>query len=63
LLKDLPEDERAAVQSLSERTRELTDFLVSVMAFDAGKVGVKNKSIKTITYSLSHAPSRLLVVR
>ncbi len=63
LLKDLPEDERAAVQSLSERTRELTDFLVSVMAFDAGKVGVKNKSIKTITYHDSCSGLRELGIK
>ena len=63
LLKDLPEDERAVVQSLSERTRELTDFLVSVMAFDAGKVGMKNKSKKTITYHDSCSGLRELGIK
>lgn len=63
LLKDIPENERAAVQTLSERTRELTDFLVSVMAFDKARAGMKNNSIKTITYHDSCSGLRELGIK
>lgn len=59
LLKDIAEDERAALKSLSERTYELTDFLVNILHF-----APKSKtSIKTITYHDSCSGLRELDVK
>lgn len=59
LLKDVPEEERAALSALAERTYELTDFLVNVMRF-----APKSKtSIKTITYHDSCSGLRELGIK
>lgn len=57
LFKGQPDEARAA--ALCARTFELTDFLVNVVKFD----GVKNKSIKTITYHDSCSGLRELDVK
>jgi L-lactate dehydrogenase complex protein LldE len=57
LFKGQPEEARAA--ALCARTYELTDFLVNVIQFS----GVKNKSIKTITYHDSCSGLRELGVK
>ena len=59
MLKDIPEDERAALTALSAKTYELTDFLVNVARFTPDK----KSSIKTITYHDSCSGLRELGVK
>lgn len=59
LLKDIPEQDRAAVSALSAKTRELTDFLVNVMHYTVHS----KSSIKTITYHDSCSGLRELGVK
>jgi L-lactate dehydrogenase complex protein LldE len=59
MLKDIPEEDRAALTALSAKTYELTDFLVNVARFTP-----KSKSsIKTITYHDSCSGLRELGVK
>ena len=59
MLKDMPEEERAALTALSAKTYELTDFLVNVARFTLDK----KSSIKTITYHDSCSGLRELGVK
>ena len=59
MLKDIPEEERAALTALSAKTHELTDFLVNVVQF----IPEKKSSIKTITYHDSCSGLRELGVK
>ena len=59
MLKDIPEEERAALTALSAKTYELTDFLVNVARFTPDK----KSSIKTITYHDSCSGLRELGVK
>ena len=59
MLKDIPEEERAALTALSAKTYELTDFLVNVVRFTPDK----KSSIKTITYHDSCSGLRELGVK
>ena len=59
MLKDIPEEERAALTALSAKTYELTDFLVNVARFTPNK----KSSIKTITYHDSCSGLRELGVK
>ncbi len=59
MLKDMPEEERAALTALAAMTYELTDFLVNVARFTPDK----KSSIKTITYHDSCSGLRELGVK
>ena len=59
MLKDIPQEERAALTALSAKTYELTDILVNVAQFTPDK----KYSIKTITYHDSCSGLRELGVK
>jgi L-lactate dehydrogenase complex protein LldE len=59
MLKDIPEEERAALTALAAKTYELTDFLVNVARFN----GKSKTSIKTITYHDSCSGLRELGIK
>lgn len=59
LLADLPEEERAPLKALAERTYELTDFLANIARFAPKSI----TSIKSITYHDSCSGLRELGIK
>jgi len=67
LLRDAPEAERAALRALSERTYELTDFLVNIAHYTTNSANqsahTSKISIKSITYHDSCSGLRELGIK